>query len=67
LIFSLEIKVVEAKLNYIRASPAMLSICDPPHENWMKKTQHMLVWLMKIVLAGERLELGRKECNKNMI
>jgi hypothetical protein len=27
------------------------SICGPKKENWMKKSQNMLVWLSKMVLA----------------
>jgi hypothetical protein len=43
--------VIELLIEFLLHSTGVLSVCDFANENWMKKSQNMLVWLSKMVLA----------------
>ncbi len=48
---SFSVSFISAQLASLRATPLVLSMCDPATNNWMKKSQNMPVWLSKMVLA----------------
>jgi hypothetical protein len=48
---SFSVSFISAQLASLRATPLVLSMCDPATNNWMKKSQNMPVWLSKMVLV----------------